>query len=115
MPVGQRLCLSCGKLAVQFEHASEALPVDQRRKLVLRKAKEEGERRYLHQGIAQRAFERRFNLVDFMQPPIRDAIIGCNIVLLMPISCQNRMQHQSSGIPAFLCWQGFPENLKRPI
>ncbi|MCA9701798.1 MAG: hypothetical protein KC431_30030, partial [Myxococcales bacterium] len=42
MPVGQRLCLSCGKLAVQFEHAGDALPPSQRRKLVLRKVKEDG-------------------------------------------------------------------------
>jgi hypothetical protein len=42
MPVGQRLCLACGKLAVQFEHAGPEVPADQRRKLVLRRAKEEG-------------------------------------------------------------------------
>ncbi|PRQ02465.1 Serine/threonine-protein kinase PK-1 [Enhygromyxa salina] len=42
MPVGQRLCLGCGKLAVQFEHAGSEVPPEQRRKLVLRKAKEDG-------------------------------------------------------------------------
>lgn len=28
---------------------------------------DEGERRYLHRGIAERMFERRFNLADYMQ------------------------------------------------
>lgn len=32
-----------------------------------RKAAEEGERRYLHRGIATRAFERRFALADYVR------------------------------------------------
>lgn len=43
MPLGQRLCTACGRLAVQFQHADSLTPVDQRVKLVLRKLKEDAE------------------------------------------------------------------------
>ena len=33
-----------------------------------RKAEEQGERSYLHRGIAKRAFERRFQLADHVRP-----------------------------------------------
>ena len=41
MPVGQRLCLSCGKQAVQFVHAPSSLDPAARYKVELRKAKED--------------------------------------------------------------------------
>lgn len=48
----------------------DELSVDVRENALIvtaRKAKEEGERRYLHRGIATRAFERRFQLADHLR------------------------------------------------
>ena len=46
------------------------------------KAKEEGERRFLHQGIAQRAFERRFNLAEHVEVTGADFVNGLLTVSL---------------------------------
>lgn len=43
MPLGQRLCTACGKLAVQFQHAGPDTDINTRVKLVLRKLKEDAE------------------------------------------------------------------------
>lgn len=43
MPLGQRLCTACGKLAVQFEHAGSAIAPRDRVKLVLRKLEEDAD------------------------------------------------------------------------
>ncbi|PRP95223.1 serine/threonine-protein kinase [Enhygromyxa salina] len=43
MPLGQRLCTACGKLAVQFRHAGPETDPNTRVKLVLRKVKEDAE------------------------------------------------------------------------
>jgi hypothetical protein len=43
MPLGQRLCTACGRLAVQFQHAGSETDVDTRVKLELRKLKEDAE------------------------------------------------------------------------
>ncbi len=50
--------------------AESELNVEQRENALIvsaRKAEEEGERRYLHRGIATRAFERRFHLADHVR------------------------------------------------
>jgi hypothetical protein len=43
MPLGQRICLECGSLAVQYRHASDEVEPGSLRKLVLKKAVEEGD------------------------------------------------------------------------
>jgi molecular chaperone IbpA len=51
-----------------FSDADLAVEVKENALLVTgRKAEEEGERRYLHRGIATRAFERRFHLADHVR------------------------------------------------
>jgi molecular chaperone IbpA len=51
--------------------SDEELSVESRETTLVisgRKAEEQGERSYLHRGIAKRAFERRFQLADHVRP-----------------------------------------------
>ena len=53
----------------------------------------EGERQYLHRGIGQRAFERRFQLADFVQvkgADLRDGLLTIDLVREVPEAMRPR-------------------------
>jgi len=53
----------------------------------------DGERRYLHRGIGQRAFERRFQLADFVQvsgADLRDGLLTIDLVREVPEAMRPR-------------------------
>lgn len=56
--------------------------------LTIRGQKEsEGERKYLHQGIANRAFERKFNLADYIEvtgADLKDGLLTISLVKEIP-------------------------------
>lgn len=57
-----------------------------------KKAKEE-ERRYLHQGIANRAFERKFNLADYVEvtgADLNNGLLTINLVKEIPEAMKPR-------------------------
>lgn len=47
-----------------------------------KKAKKETERKYLHQGIANRAFERKFNLAEYVEVTGADLNVGLLTITL---------------------------------
>ncbi|WP_448566738.1 Hsp20 family protein [Thalassotalea ganghwensis] len=52
-----------------------------------KKAKDEQDRNYLHQGIANRSFERKFNLADYVEvidADLRDGLLTINLVKEIP-------------------------------
>jgi len=58
-----------------------------------RRADEEGGRQYLHRGIGQRAFERRFHLADFVQvrgADLRDGMLFIDLVREIPEAMRPR-------------------------
>jgi hypothetical protein len=55
--------------------------VQEQRRLAIRGAMKEGSAKtYLHQGIANRAFERRFDLADFVE--VTDATMGEGLLVI---------------------------------
>ncbi|UZE96366.1 Hsp20 family protein [Alkalimarinus alittae] len=62
--------------------------------LTIRGQKEsEGERKYLHQGIANRAFERKFNLADYIEvtgADLKDGLLTISLVKEIPEAMKPR-------------------------
>ena len=55
--------------------------------IVSGRKREDGERQYIHRGIATRAFERRFGLADYVQvrnAELRDGILSIDLVREIP-------------------------------
>jgi molecular chaperone IbpA len=55
--------------------------------IVSGRKQEEGERRYIHRGIAARTFERRFGLADYVQvksAEMRDGVLSIELVREIP-------------------------------
>jgi len=58
-----------------------------------KKAEENGERQWLHRGIAARAFERRFELADFIQvkgADLKDGLLTIDLVREVPEAAKPR-------------------------
>ena len=65
-----------------------------------KKVEENGQRQWLHRGIAARAFERRFELADFIQvkgADLRDGLLTIDLVREVPESAKPRKLVIGSG------------------
>ena len=75
-----------GQLVIAGRHASEG----------------EGERQFLHRGIAERAFERRFQLADHVRPVAartENGLLHVDLVREVPEALRPRRIEISSGAP----------------
>lgn len=73
-----------------------------------KKAKEE-ERRYLHQGIANRAFERKFNLADFVEvtgAELNNGLLTISLVKEIPEAMKPRTISINQGVNPVIEHQG---------
>lgn len=84
-----------------FAEADLAVEVKENALLVTgRKAKDEGERKYLHRGIATRAFERRFTLADHVRvtgASHADGMLHIDLVREVPEALKPRRIEIASG------------------
>ena len=84
-----------------FAEADLAVEVKENTLLVTgRKAKEDGERTYLHRGIATRAFERRFTLADHVRvtgASHADGMLHLDLVREVPEALKPRRIEIASG------------------
>ena len=75
-------------LAVAGFNADEIdITAQQNMLIVSGRKREDGDRQYIHRGIATRAFERRFGLADFVQvrnAELRDGILAIDLVREIP-------------------------------
>jgi molecular chaperone IbpA len=68
--------------------------------IVSARKREDGERQYIHRGIATRAFERRFGLADYVQvrnAELREGILAIDLVREIPEEMKPRRVAISSG------------------
>lgn len=66
------------------------------------KAKQEDARQYLHQGIAERDFERRFQLADFVKvtnASVENGLLHIDLEREIPEAMKPRKIEISSGVP----------------
>jgi molecular chaperone IbpA len=68
--------------------------------IVSGRKREDNERRYIHRGIATRAFERRFGLADYVQvknADLRDGILAVDLVREIPEEMKPRKVSINGG------------------
>jgi molecular chaperone IbpA len=68
-----------------------------------RKAANDGEKRYLHRGLAERDFERRFQLADYVvvtDASLADGLLAISLKRELPESLKPRQIQINTGAPA---------------
>ncbi len=84
----------CITLAVAgFDESDLDISVEKGVLTIRGKKENEGERKYLHQGIANRAFERKFNLADYVEvtgADLNNGLLSISLVKEIPEAMKPR-------------------------
>lgn len=92
-------------LAVAGFRRDEIEVVAQQNQLVIsgKRSDDDGDREYLHRGIAARAFERRFQLADFVEvgaATFENGLLSIELKRVLPEAMKPRRIEISAGAPA---------------